>query len=324
MKRRSILKLALASTAGAWAARGYAAGGMQDKPITLVVPFAPGGGSDIMARALAQLLGAGMGMTTVVENRPGASGLVATRYVKGSAPDCKTLLIADMGFCANPRLFPNADYGVADFTPVAAVASVSSVLVVGAKSPANSLADLCKAGKAHPGALNMASGGAGGAAHLVGCLFSSEAGFQPTHVPYRGMGPAMTDIIGGQVDFLIATTPIALPNVKAGSAKALAVASAQRLPLLPDVPTFGEAGYPAVMADNIYGIVAPARADAGLVAKLHEAINSIIKTSDYRIKLEALAAEPLALDTPAMYGEVVKREAARWAKVIADNKITVT
>jgi tripartite-type tricarboxylate transporter receptor subunit TctC len=324
MRRREMLKTSVAAAVAAWARTSNAQIFSDTRPLTIVVPFAPGGGSDIMARALSVQLGAALGVSVIVENRPGASGVVATRYVKASVADCKTLLIADMGFSANTSLYQNAGYVAADFAPVAAVASVSSVLVVGKNSRFKTVADLVEQGRAKPGSLNMASGGSGGTAHLIGYMFANQAHFQPTHVPYRGMGPAMTDVLGGQVDFLVATAPTAIPNVRAGGARALAVTSAKRLAALPDVPTFAEAGYPGVLADDVYGLVAPAKCNQETIARLNTAINAIVETSTYKARLAGLYAQAFEFPSCASYGAFLHAEVNRWKQVIVANGITVT
>jgi tripartite-type tricarboxylate transporter receptor subunit TctC len=184
-----------------------------------------------------------------------------------------------------------------------------------------SLADLVAAAKRRPGALSMASGGTGGTAHLIGAMFAEQAGFEPTHVPYRGMAPAMTDVLSGQTDFLIATAPVALPYIRDKRVAALAVASAERLGLLPEVKTFGEEGYPGVVADNVYGVVAPAGLPAPVTTILHREITVIVRTEAFASRLAPLAATALPMDSPQAYSAFLESDFAKWREVIQRNNI---
>jgi tripartite-type tricarboxylate transporter receptor subunit TctC len=292
------------------------------RPVTIIVPFAPGGGSDVIARLLSFPLGDALKVPVVVENRPGAGGLLAVRDVKGMPPDGNTLLIADLGFSAGASLYSQAKYHpTRDFQAVAAVASVASILTVKHGSPYGSVAELVAAAKQHSGAITMASGGIGGSAHLIGAMFAAQAGFVPTHIPYRGMAPAMTDVIGGQTDFIVATAPTALAYVRNGQATALAVASSERINLLPEVPTFGEEGFPGVVADDVYGIVAPIGLPAEVTAILYREITAIVRTEAFMNRLTPLAATPLPMDTPQAYAAFLEEDFAKWHEVIQRNNI---
>jgi tripartite-type tricarboxylate transporter receptor subunit TctC len=292
------------------------------RPVTIIVPFAPGGGSDVIARLLSFPLAEALKVPVVVENRPGAGGLLAVRDVKGMPPDGNALLIADLGFSAGASLYRQAKYQpTRDFQPVAAVASVASFLTVKQGSAYGQLAELVAAAKQRPGAVTMASGGIGGSAHLIGAMFAAQAGFIPTHVPYRGIAPAMTDVIAGQTDFMIATAPAALAYVQSKQAVALAVASAARINLLPEVGTFGEQGFPGVVADDVYGIVAPIGLSAEVTALLHREITAIVRTETFVSRLAPLAATPLPMDTPQAYAAFLKDDFEKWRDVIERNNI---
>jgi tripartite-type tricarboxylate transporter receptor subunit TctC len=292
------------------------------RPVTIIVPFAPGGGSDVIARILSFPLADALKVPVVVENRPGAGGLLAVRDVKAMPPDGKTLLIADLGFSAGASLYRQAKYHpTQDFQAVASVASVASILTVKQDSPFRSLAELIAAAKQRPGAVTMASGGIGGSAHLIGAMFAAQAGFMPTHVPYRGMAPAMTDVIAGQTDFIVATAPTALPYVRNNQAAALAVASAERISLLPELGTFAEQGFPGVVADDVYGIVAPTGLSAEITTILHREITTLVRADSFKTHLAPLAATPLPMDAPQAYAVFLQEDYAKWRKVIERNNI---
>ncbi len=292
------------------------------RPITLVVPFAPGGGSDVIARAIAPNLSEAMKVPVVVENRPGAGGTIATTQVAKAKADGKTLLIADMGFSANSSIYPKAGYDpVKDFVAIAAIASVASVLVVKDSSPYRTLQDLIEAGKSNPGKLTMASGGAGGTAHLIGSLFANQAKFSVTHVPYRGIGPAMTDVLAGHVEFLVATLPSAQSSLEAGRIKGLAITGKNRLESLPKIPTFSELGYREVIGDNVYGIVAPANTDPRLVQKLNQALTAITQKTEVKARMFALAVQPFSFPSPELYAAFLDADSRRWRKVVKENNI---
>ena len=286
------------------------------KPIHVVVPFPPGGGSDSIARALSAKLGGALGQSVIVENKPGAGGLLATIQVAQAAPDGYTLLLADPPFVANLSVYPKPGYKLEDFAPVAMIATVPSIAIVGQHVPVNSVAELVSLAKSKPGKLNMASGGTGGMAHLQGARFASIAGIEWAHVPYRGMGPAALDVIGGQADVLFASAPTVMPHLKSGRIKLLAVTSANRSPLVPQVPTFAELGFPAMTADNWFGIVAPAKTDPAIVLKLHDEINKAVQSPEVRALLSAQMATPATVSVPSEFAVVLKRDADAWAKTV--------
>jgi tripartite-type tricarboxylate transporter receptor subunit TctC len=292
------------------------------KPIHIVVPFAPGGGSDAVARALSNKLAQALGQSVVVENKPGAGGLLATAFVASSPADGYTLLLVDTSFAANISLYAKPGYGLGDFAPVALVASVPSFVVVGQHVPAKSIADLVALAKAKPGALNMASGGAGGMSHLIAARFAGATGVTWTHVPYRGVGPAMMDVIGGQADVLFSTAPAVIPHLKSGRVRALAVTSATRSPLAPEVPTLAELGMPTLTGDNWYGIVAPAKTDPAVVRKLLDNLNAAVRSPEVRPLLIAQMVSPTTAPTSLEFETLLKRETEIWAKTVKSANIS--
>ncbi len=322
MHRRSLCAAAAGLVSLSW--QSLAVAQLSDKrPISIVVPFAPGGGSDILARVIGPYLAEALGVPFVVENRPGGGGTVAAAQIGRLKGDARSLLLTDMGFTANASVYAQPGYDpTADFEPVGAFASVASILIVRADAPYKNLQDLIAAGRARPNALNMASGGAGGTAHLLGTVFANEARFVATHVPYRGMAPAVTDVLSGQVDFIVATAPTALPNVQAGRARALAVTGEARLPSLEQTPTFSEQGLKNIDGDNVYGLVAPAKTDSALLRQIHDALKGIVQKPEVRTRFATVAAMPFSLPSSAAFGSFLSKEVARWKQVVKDNKIT--
>ncbi len=293
-----------------------------DKPIKIVVPFAPGGGSDAIARALSTKLGESLRQSVVVENKTGAGGLLATAHVASSPPDGYTLLLVDTSFAANLSVYGKPGYSLHDFAPVASLASIPSFVVVGQHVPAKSIAELIALAKARPGAVNMASGGAGGMSHLIASRFALAAGVSWTHVPYRGVAPAMLDIAAGQADVLFSTAPTVIPQLKSGRIKALAITSPARSPLAPDVPTLAELGMPSMTGDNWYGIVAPAKTNPAIVKKLLDQINAAIRHPDVRALLTAQMASPMTAISSEDFSKLLQKEAETWAKTVKAANIT--
>ena len=290
------------------------------KPIRLVVPFPAGGTTDILAREVAQKLTEAWGQSVVVDNRPGAGGNIGSELVAKSAPDGYTLLMGTVGTHAiNPSLYAKMPYDhVKDFVPVILVAGVPNVLVVNPQLPVNSLAELIAYGKANPGKLNFASSGSGTSIHLSGELFKTMTGIQMTHVPYKGSSPALTDLMGGQVQLMFDNLPSSLPLIKGGKLKALAVTSAQRAAALPDTPTMAEAGLPGFEASSWFGVLAPAGTPAPIVAKLQAEIAKWLATSDAREKLAGQGAIVAALPSDA-FAKHITAETTKWAKVVKES-----
>src|SRR5512144_2335881 len=277
---------------------GFAAGAWaQDyptKPIRIVVPFPPGGATDLLARAVAQRLTEKWGQAVLVDNRPGAGGNIGSELVAKSAPDGYTLEMGTVGtHSINASLYAKMPYDhVKDFVPIILVAGVPNVLVVNPALPVNSVQELVAYAKANPGKLNFASSGNGTSIHLSGELFKVMAGVQMTHVPYKGSAPALQDLIGGQVQLMFDNLPPSLPQIKAGKLRALAVTTATRSPALPDLPTIAESGLPGFEASSWFGIVAPAGTPPAIVAKLNAEVAKWLASPEAQEKLLALGANP--------------------------------
>jgi len=290
------------------------------KPIRIVVPFPPGGATDILARDVAQKLTEAWGQQVIVDNRPGAGGNIGSELVAHSAPDGYTLEMGTVGTHAiNASLYAKMPYDhVKDFAPVILVAGVPNVLVVNNAVPANSVAELIAYAKANPGKLNFASSGNGTSIHLSGELFKVMAGVQMTHIPYKGSAPALQDLLGGQVQLMFDNLPPSLPQIKAGKVRALAVTSLTRAPALPDVPTIAESGLPGFEASSWFGILAPAGTPPAIVAKLNAEIAKWLATPEAKEKLAKQGANA-AGGTPEDFAKHIAAETAKWAKVVKDS-----
>jgi len=295
-----------------------------NKPVRIVVPFAAGGTTDLLARAIAPELQRAFGQPFVVDNKPGAGGNSGAAEVAKSAPDGHTLLMGTVGTHAiNPALYPKMPYDhVKDFVPVSLVAAVPNVLVVNPafahKYSINTVADLVRAAKANPGKFNMASSGNGTSIHLAGELFKTMSGTFMLHFPYRGSGPALIDLIGGSTDLMFDNLPSALPQIKAGKLKALAVTSAQRSSALPDLPTVAEAGGPSLKgyeASSWFGLLAPAGTPTDVVNRLQREIAKSLGTPALKERLQAQGAIPSG-NSSAEFAALISRETAKWAAVV--------
>jgi len=303
---------ALAQPVGAW----------PTKPVRIVVPFAPGGTTDILARALAPELGKAFGQSFIVENKPGAGGNTGADLVAKSPPDGYTLLMGTVGTQAiNPALYPKMPYdAVKDFAPITLFAGVPNVLVINpAKAAAYKITDvksLIAYAKANPGKLNMASSGNGTSIHLSGELFKAMTGTYMLHFPYRGSGPALLDLIGGTMDVMFDNLPSALPQIKAGKLTALAVTSGARSAALPDVPTIAEAGpVKGFEASSWFGLLAPAGTPTDIVNRLQQETAKALATPALKERLLAQGAIPGG-DTPAQFTQFIAAESKKWAQVV--------
>ena len=287
------------------------------KPVRLVVPFPAGGTTDILARAVAQKLSEAWGQQVIVDNRPGAGGNIGSDLVAKSTPDGYTLLMGTVGTHAiNPSLYKNMPYDhVKDFAPVILVAGVPNVLVVNPSLPVHSVSELIAYAKANPGKLNFASSGNGTSIHLSGELFKAMTGVEMTHVPYKGSAPALTDLIGGQVQLMFDNLPSSLPFIRAGKLRALAVTSGARAAALPDLPTLAESGLPGFEASSWFGVLAPAGTPRDIVAKLNGAIASWLASPAAKEKLLAQGAIA-AGGTPDDFARHIDAETSKWAKVV--------
>jgi tripartite-type tricarboxylate transporter receptor subunit TctC len=287
------------------------------RPVRIIVPFTPGGSTDILARAIAPKLSMSLGQTVLVDNKPGAGGSLGATEAAKADPDGHTLLMGHIGTLAvNPAMYTRLPYDpVKSFTPVAYVARVPNVLVVNANSPWRSLKDFVDAARATPGRLVYSSGGNGSAAHITFEALKLKTKTFVSHIPYRGTAPSISDLIGGQVDCTFTGAPTVIPHVRSGRLRALAVSSAQRLPALPDTPTVAESGYPGFEADQWYGVVAPAGLPAALVAKLNAEINRALLLEDVSRQLSTEGAVPMP-SAPQVFADLIKREIPRWAEVV--------
>jgi tripartite-type tricarboxylate transporter receptor subunit TctC len=295
-----------------------------ERPIKLVVPFPPAGTTDLLARTLAQKLNEALGKSVIVENRPGAGGNIGASVVASAPPDGYTLLLATVSTHGiNPSLYPNMPYdAVKDFAPVAFIARVSNVLLVNPKLPANTAKELIALAKAQPGKLMFASSGNGTSLHLSGELFATMAQLKITHVPYKGSAQALGDVLSGQVPFMFDNLPSALPHIKAGKLRALAVTMTKRIPQLPDVPTMAESALPGFEAVSWFGILAPAKTSTAVVSKLNAEINKIISDAAMRQRLVEQGTEP-AVMSPEQFAQHIKDEIAKWGKVVKASGATV-
>jgi tripartite-type tricarboxylate transporter receptor subunit TctC len=298
--------------------------GWPGKPVRIVVPFAAGGTTDILARAMAPELQRAFGPPFVVDNRPGAGGNTGATEVAKSAPDGLTLLMGTVGTHAiNPSLYPKMPYDhVKDFAPITLVAGVPNVVVMNPASAQkygiNTLADLVKAAKANPGRLNVASSGNGTSIHLAAELFKSMTGTFMLHLPYRGSGPALIDLMGGNVDLMFDNLPSALPHIKSGKLKALAVTSGERSPALPELPTVAEAGGPLLKgyeASSWFGLLAPAGTPADVVSRLQQETAKALALPAVKERLLSQGAVPGGM-VPAAFARFIAAETKKWAQVV--------
>ena len=290
--------------------------GYPSKPVTLVVGYAPGGTTDIVARMAAHALSAATGKTFIVENRGGGSTTIATGYVAKAPADGYTLLANEMTQTIVPSLFPKLSFDpIKDLAPVTVFAEAPYVLVVNSNVPAKSLRELVALAKAQPGKLNFASGGAGSGPHIAGELLKAVAGIEMTHVAYKGSGPAVQDLLGGQVEVLITAAPTVSAQLASGRMRPLAVAHSKRLSSLPNVPTAAEAGFPEFRIANWFGLAAPKGTPSDVIAFLHAEVQKMIARPDVREKLLAAGAEPVSM-TPAEAARHIETEARRWAELI--------
>jgi tripartite-type tricarboxylate transporter receptor subunit TctC len=287
------------------------------KPIHLIVPFPPGGGNDTVARAIAQQVGPDLGQPVVIDNRPGAGGSVGAELAAKAPPDGYTLFLAGVGsHVVNPNLHARLPYDpVRDFTPITLLATAPSVLVVNPAVPARTVAELTAYARAHPGKLNYASNGNGSAAQLAAAMYESMANVRMVHVPYKGIAPALTDLLSGEVQLMFGTVVALVPHIQAGKLRALAVTSRSRSALLPDVPTLAESGVAEYEAGSWYGVMAPAGTPREIVERLHDAIVKALRQPEVAKRLAAEGAMVIG-STPEAFGAHLKAELARVGKVV--------
>jgi tripartite-type tricarboxylate transporter receptor subunit TctC len=291
--------------------------GYPRKPVRLIVPFAPGGGNDTVARAIAQDLGARLGQPVIVDNRAGAGGNVGAELAAKSPPDGYTLFLGGVGSHAvNPNLHARLPYDpIRDFAPITLIASAPSVLVVHPSVPARSLAEFTALAKAHPGKLNYASNGNGSSAQLAAVMYESMAGVAMVHVPYKGLAPALVDLLAGEVQAMFSSVVAIVPHIKAGRLRALAVTGKRRSPLLPEVPTIAESGLPDYEAGSWYGILAPAGTPREIVSRLHDEAVRALAQPELRARLAGEGAELIG-STPEEFAAHISSELARMGKLV--------
>ena len=289
------------------------------KTIRLVVPYTPGAGTDTIARILAQKTGESLGQQIVIDNRPGAGGTIGTEIVAKAPADGYTLLFAPTSHAINPGIYPKLGYDtLKDFAPISVVASLPVVLAVEPSVPAISVRELVALAKSKPGQLTMASSGNGTVFHLTGELFKDAAGINIIHVPFKGGAPAVAALLGGQVNMTFETSVTLLPHIRSGKLRALGVASPRRIALLPDVPTLAESGFPNLLAENWYGLYAPAGTPKETIARLYAELDRAIHSLDVREKLAQQGAE-IRENTPEQTAAFLRSEMVKWAKVIKDS-----
>jgi tripartite-type tricarboxylate transporter receptor subunit TctC len=315
MVRRLTLALALALFAAAAFAQGY-----PTKPIKLIVPFPPAGSTDLSARAVAGKLGERLGQVVIVENKPGAGGNIGTDVTAKSAPDGYTLVVGTVGTHAiNMSLYSKMPYdNIRDFAPVILLSTTPNVLVTKPDFPARSVADVIKMAKAKPGELTFGSSGSGTSIHLSGELFNSMAGTKMTHVPYKGSGPMLIDLISGQVNMAFDNLSSSMAHIKAGKLKALATTGATRAPALPDVPTVAEAGLSGYDSTSWNAIYAPVGTPKDVVARLNRELNAILESPDTRKYFADQGAEAGG-GTPEQLAAFTRAETTKWQKVVKDS-----
>ncbi|QJR11217.1 hypothetical protein DSM104443_02290 [Usitatibacter rugosus] len=294
------------------------------RPVKIVVPFAPGGSTDVVARILADKLGTELKQTFVVDNRAGASGNIGADAVAKAAPDGYTLLMGTTGVLSiNAHLFKELSYSPArDFAPVSYTSLITNVLVVNPAVPVKTVQELIAAAKAKPGSLTFASSGSGSSTHLTGELFKAMAGVDVLHVPYKGSSQALVDVISGQVTMLFDNAPSSIPFIQQGKLRALGVTSKTRMPNLPDVPTIAESGVEGYESLSWSGIVAPAATPKPIIAKLNAAIDKILKSDEVRQKFAALGVDPVG-GPPEAFAAHIRAESDKWGKLIRSANITV-
>jgi tripartite-type tricarboxylate transporter receptor subunit TctC len=316
---RALARVALAAVLAAGPA-GAIAQDYPARPIKLIVPQSAGGGADILARTIGEKLSQSLGQSVVIDNRPGAAGIIGTEAVAKAAPDGYTLVMGAISTHAiNKSLYPTLPYDpVKDFAPVTLVATAPLLVVVHPSVPVNSTRELIALAKAKPGQLNFSSAGSGNSTHLAGELFKTMAHVDLVHVPYKGATPAETDLMGGQVQVMFTSILSGLPHAKAGKMKALAVTSARRSSIVPDLPTVAETGLPGYDVNPWYGLFAPAGTPPAIVDRLNREVVRILQLPDVKQRFATLGAEPVG-NTPAQFAAFVDAEIAKWSKVVADS-----
>ncbi len=294
-----------------------------DKPVRMIIPFAPGGGTDVLARFLSTKLSEGLGVGLVIENRGGAGGTLGTEVAARSAPDGYTVLFTSASHSFNASLYSKLSYdSLKDFAPVTLVALVPHLLVVHPSLPVKDVKELVSLARRRPGEVFYGSGGSGSSVHLAAVLFTTTARVEMTHVPYKGGGPAMIGVMAGEASVMFPTMQSALPHVKSGRLRALAISTATRSPAVPDIPTVAESGVPGYDATGWYGMLTPAGTPQAAINRLHAETVKILTAPDLKARLAAEGAVAVG-NTPAQFDKFIRDETAKWAKIIRDLKLKV-
>jgi len=313
-----VLALATGVTLSPWPAEAQTADVWPTKPLRFILPFPPGGGTDILGRLIAERLTANLGQPVVTENRGGAGGNVGAEAAAKSPPDGYTIVLVAPSLAISTSLYSKLNYDpVKDFAPVSLVATVPNVMITNPSVPAGTLKEFIALAKSKPGEMNFGSGGSGTSNHLAGELFNIVAGVKLVHVPYKGVNLAMQDVLSGRVQLVFIGIPAAAPHIKAGKLRALALASAQRSAVLPDVPTADEAGLPKFEVTTWYGILAPAGTPGRIVVRLNAELVKIMHSPELKDRLDALATDP-ATSTPEEFAALIQREIAKWRDVVRE------
>ena len=292
------------------------------KPVRLIVPFAPGGGTDIVARGLAQKLGDALGQSVIVDNRPGAGGTIGVETAVRAVPDGYTLIMVSGSYATNAALFKLPYDPVNDILPIALIGETPFIVALHPGVAAKSVKELIALAKSKPGSLNYGSTGTGGITHLATELFDLMAGTKMTHIPYTGTGPALIALLGGQIQLIFGSAPSVIPQVKANKLRALAVTTNQRAPAVPDVPTVAEAGVPGYEAVLWYGVWGPKKLPKEIVTRWNTEIRNATKLPDMKQRLSSEGVD-IADGPPELFQTVVKRDVAKWTKVVKDANVKV-
>jgi tripartite-type tricarboxylate transporter receptor subunit TctC len=319
-RRRLVQAVALAFVAAGGSAIAQA---WPSKPISLVVPFPPGGTTDVLARALGEKLSQSLGQPVIVENKAGAGATLGADYVAKSKADGYTLLVGAVHHTIATSVFKKLPYDFQkDFAPITEIALVPNVLVVNANTPAKNVAELVKLAKAQPGKLNYGSNGNGTAQHLIGTQFENVTGTDLAHIPYKGSGPLASDLLGGQITMSFDTVTPVLQHIKSGKLRALAVTTAKRSSALPDVPTLDEAGLKGFNIGTWFGVLAPVATPKDIVARLNVEMVKVIQSADFRRRMDEIGAEPIGNSAEQM-AQQIKSETEKFAKLVKDAKVTI-
>ncbi|HJV71678.1 tripartite tricarboxylate transporter substrate binding protein [Ideonella sp.] len=293
------------------------------KPVSLVVPFPPGGTTDVLARALGEKLSQSLGQPVIVENKPGAGATLGADYVAKAKADGYTLLMGAVHHTIAPAVYKKLPYDFQkDFAPITTVALVPNVLVVNAATPAKNVAELVALAKAQPGKLTYGSNGNGTAQHLIGTQFENLTGTEIAHIPYKGSGPLATDLLGGQITMSFDTITPVLQHIRSGKLRALAVTTAKRSSALPDVPTLDEAGLKGLNIGTWFGVLAPVATPKDVVARLNAEVVKVIQSPDFRKRMDEIGAEPIGNSVEQM-GQQIKGETEKFAKLVKNGKVTI-